>query len=96
MKIPNKTQLTFTETLGEINFYQDQKTGKCFQQITDTGDIFPVKNGTMSYKPIKIENGYNIKYNTNGVRGYAVFKGKVCLEDNIWELQSAINFCSNN
>ena len=75
------------ETKGDIKFFKDEK-GKLYQQIGD-GEIFKVKNGNITYKAIKKVNGYNIKYNVNGIYGFSVFKGKQNLEDRIWTLAEA-------
>jgi hypothetical protein len=76
------------ETKGEVRFYEDERTKKQYQQI-ENGKPFKVKDGKISYIPIKQVNGYSIKYNTNGVYGYVIFRGKTALEDRIWTLADA-------
>lgn len=75
------------ETKGEVKFLETD-TGVLYQQIGE-GEIFKVKNGKISYRPIKQVNGYGIKYNTNGCYGYVIFRGKTALEDRIWTLAEA-------
>lgn len=75
------------DTKGEVKFFVTE-TCELYQQIGD-GEIFKVKDGKISYRPIKQVNGYNIKYNTNGVYGYVIFRGKTALEDRIWTLADA-------
>lgn len=75
------------ETKGDIKFFEDEK-GKLYQQIGE-GDIFKVVNGSIKYKKIKNMNGYTIKYNTNGVYGFSIWKGNNNLEDRIWTIKEA-------
>lgn len=81
--------MRITEKKGDITFYENER-GKLFQQIQD-GDIFPVKDGKMSYKLIQSMGQYSVKYNLNGVHGFSVFKGSTSLEDRFWNVQDAIS-----
>ena len=78
------------ETKGDIKFFEDSN-GELYQQI-QSEDLFKVKDGTISYKKICQRNNLDIKYNTNGVYGFAIFNGKTCLEDRIWTLEEAKEF----
>ncbi|MDD4779215.1 MAG: hypothetical protein PHT02_01235 [Tissierellia bacterium] len=86
-EIIKQYNLKLTETNGDIKFYENEK-GNQYQQIQD-GEIFKVKDGSISYKAIKQINGCIIKYNTNGIYGFSVFKGGKNLEDRIWTLVEA-------
>jgi hypothetical protein len=75
------------ETKGDVIFFE--KDGKLCQQIGNDPAAYKVRNGRITYKRIEHHAGYMIKYNNNGVYGYAIFKGAKCLEDNIWSLKQA-------
>lgn len=80
------------EKKGDVTFYEDVK-GTMYQQL-GTDDPFKVRNGSITYKHISRVNGYDVKYNNNGVYGFAIFKGRVCLEDRFWvyeEVLRAVN-----
>ncbi len=79
--------MKITEVKGDVTFYEDDK-GNQFQQIKD-GEIFKVRDGRIVYRYIKQVNGYKIKYNTNGLYGFCVFRGRANLEDRIWTLDDA-------
>lgn len=82
-------ELTLIEKKGDVSFFKDLN-GKMFQKINETDKPFKVKNGAMSYKALKTINGYRIKYNTNGVHGFAIVsKAGTILEDNIWTMKDA-------
>lgn len=80
--------LTFVELNGDIAFYEDSE-GNQFQQIK-TGELFPVVDGEMQYKEIYTLGNYTLKYNLNGVDGFAIFKGEGILEAGVWNLKDAI------
>lgn len=82
--------MTLIETKGDICFYED-KRGKLLQRIGGSGEIFKVKNGKLSFKPIEQVNGYDIRYNTNGVYGFVVCQKNIPLEDGFWRLDDARN-----
>lgn len=79
--------LTVTDKSGDITFYKD-KNETLYQQIKN-GEIFKLANGGLRYRKIKSVNKYLIKYNTNGVYGFAIFRGKIPLEDRIWSMSEA-------
>lgn len=73
---------------GDITFYITNR-GEKYQQIGS--DIpFKVRNGSITYRYITKIDGYAIKYNNNGLYGFAVYKNRVCLEDRIWEYERAL------
>lgn len=75
------------EQKGDVTFYEDSK-GVMYQQI-GTDAPFKVRNGKVVYKPICTVKGLKIKYNTNGVYGFAIFTDVCCVEDCIWSLKEA-------
>lgn len=79
--------LKVKEVNGDITFYEDEK-GKLYQQIQD-GEIFKVKDGSITYKTVKSINNHTIKYENNGTCGFSVWKGTTNLEDRIWTLADA-------
>lgn len=74
------------ETKGDVIFFE--RDGKLYQQI-GSDPAYKVRDGKITYKTIESHAGYTIKYNNNGVYGYAIFKGAKSLEDNIWSLKKA-------
>lgn len=70
------------EKKGDVIFYENEK-GVLYQQLGNS-EPYKVRDGSITYKPITKVNGYDIKYNNNGVYGFAIFKGPVCLEDRFW------------
>ena len=80
------------ETKGDVKFFKDEK-GKQYQQINN-GEIFKVKDGSITHKQIKQVNGCKIKYNTNGVYGFSVWVDNRCMEDGIWTLAEAERIAS--
>ncbi|HEY4755802.1 MAG TPA: hypothetical protein VIH28_07105 [Ignavibacteriaceae bacterium] len=79
--------LNFIEKKGDVTFLADAK-GRLFQQI-GSNEPFKVKEGKISYRHISTKNGIEIKYNTNGVWGFTLFKREKAMEDNIWTLAEA-------
>ena len=75
------------ETKGDVCFFLNEKN-KMFQQI-GSGEMLPVKDGKITYKPIKKVGLVEIKYQLNGMNGFSLFKGRTLLEDNIWSLERA-------
>ena len=80
--------LCLTETKGEVKFYRDTVTNKEYQFVN--GEFIKVKDGNIVYKFIRQVNGYKIKYNTNGLYGFTIFRGSTPFEDGIWSLKHAI------
>lgn len=85
--------MNFIEQRGEVVFQADSK-GNLFQKIGD-GEPFKVRDGRISYKRIKTVSGLDIKYNTNGVYGFSIWRGKTNLEDNFWTLADAERMAQN-
>jgi len=73
---------------GDVTFYEDEK-GVLYQQL-GSDEPFKVRDGSITYKVITKINGYTIKYNNNGVYGFAIFKGPVCLEDRFWRYDDVL------
>lgn len=65
--------LYLTATRGEVKFYRDTVTNKEYQFVN--GEFIKVKDGSIAYKFLKQINGYKIKYNTNGLYGFTIFRG---------------------
>ena len=82
--------MVITEKKGDITFYKDEE-GKLFQQYK-TGDIFPVREGEIVYKTLKTLGDFSLKYNLNGLYGFAIFKGDELFEKNYWTAKYALNW----
>mgnify|MGYP000973390018 CR=1 FL=1 len=76
------------ERKGDVEFYEDSK-GRLYQKI-GSSDIMKVKDGKMAFSIMGKVNGYTIKYNKNGVTGFSIWKGSVCLEDNFWNYNDVL------
>jgi len=81
--------LALLEKKGEVTFYNDINTNKLYYTFGDSHKLFKVYNGKIKYKNILTNKGYDIKYNTNGVYGFAIFKGSTCLESGYWTIDGA-------
>ena len=80
--------LTYTESNGDVHYYKNKLTGRENQQL-GSGEIFPIRNGKPSYKPVQKVGKLDIKYHNNGIHGFTIFRGKMPLEDNIWLFRDA-------
>lgn len=80
-----KQNLELIEIKGDIFFYRDSK-GKEYQKVLN--ELIPIRNGSIAYRKIKQVNGYVIKYNTNGMYGYVIFRSTTPLEDGFWTLDA--------
>ena len=81
----NKTGLILVERKGDVNFFKD-KNGKMYQELCQYERLLEVVDGTMQYIDI-ITSGYtdvSIKYNLNGIYGYSIWKGDICLEERVF------------
>lgn len=76
--------LNFISKKGEVSFFSDKK-GNIFQQI-DACTPFPVG---AELKYVGAKNGYLIKYNSDGVSGYCIFRGETLVMDDLWTLREA-------
>ncbi|MDD2637206.1 MAG: hypothetical protein PHW82_17085 [Bacteroidales bacterium] len=83
-----KGKLKKIKKQGDVIFFEDDK-GALYQQL-GSGEPFKVRDGSITYKIITKINGYTIKYNNNGVYGFAIFKGATCLEDRFWVYEDAL------
>lgn len=82
---------------GDIAYFIDSE-GKEYMIINSPiykSEAIYCRDGKMQYRRIKQVNGYIIKFNTNGVSGFCLFKGDVCFEDNIWSLEQIIEIAKN-
>lgn len=79
------------ETKGTVKFYEDNN-GIQFQQIENREPI-KVVDGTIKYKHIKTVGDYAIKYNLNGVYGFAIIANHsgAVLETGFWDIKDAVN-----
>ena len=50
-------------------------------------EFFKLTDGFIQYKLIRLYKGRDIKFNTNGVHGFSVWKNKLCLEDGFWSIE---------
>ncbi len=87
-EIIKSNNLQLLETRGEVRFYKDFISNKEYQLVN--GEFIKVKDGKITYKYLKQVNGFIIKYNTNGLYGFTIFKGSTPLEDRIWSFKHAI------
>ena len=81
------------EKKGDIEFYEDSK-GTLYYRI-GKNDISKVKDGKIAYMIMGKVNGFIIKYEKNGVHGFSIWKGNVCLEDNLWVYDEVLNIVYN-
>ncbi len=75
------------EIKGDITFSRDSK-GQPIQTI-GTNQPFKIKNGSLGYITLNTFKGVSLKYNTNGVHGFSLWKNGRCIEDNVWTLETA-------
>ena len=85
-----KENLKLIETKGEVKFYEDNN-GTEYQELLEKDCLYKVIDGNMKYQCVDYKNGYIIKYNLNGLYGYSIWKGNICLEDRFWSIQEAYN-----
>ena len=57
--------------------------------LIETWDFIKLSNGKMKYKTIRNYKGAKIKFNTNGVRGFSVWRNNKCLDDRFWSIEKA-------
>lgn len=83
--------LKVTEKKGDVTFFEDEK-GDLFYQIKDIDTSEKkVKDWKVTYRIIEDSiNWYTIKYDTNGVCWFSIWKWKLNLEDRFWTLKDAI------
>jgi hypothetical protein len=55
--------------------------------LIELDEFIKLTNGRIYHKKIKDHKAYKIMFNTNGVYGFSIWKGNVCLEDRIWSLE---------
>lgn len=60
--------------------------------LIEKWEFIKLSNGSIKYKIIQKYKGGTIKFDTNGVLGFSVWKTKMCLEDRFWSIEKAKNF----
>lgn len=54
--------------------------------LIEIDEFIPLRNGKISYQTIKSIHGYTIKFNTNGIYGFSIWRGNNDLEDRFWSI----------
>ena len=83
------TGASFLKLFFENSLRDIQETVINFEKgsyLIECNEFIKLKNGSMTYKSIRHFRGYEIKFNTNGVTGFSIWKGKTCLEDRLWSI----------
>lgn len=57
--------------------------------LIETWDFIKLFNGKMKYKTTGHYKGAEIKFNTNGVQGFSVWKSDKCIDDRFWSIEKA-------
>lgn len=60
--------------------------------LLETWDFIKLSNGKMNYRKVRSYKGGEIKFNTNGVQGFSVWKNGRCIEDRFWSIDKAESF----
>lgn len=60
--------------------------------LLEKWDFYKITNGKVKYKTVANFKGGVIKFNTNGVYGFSVWKNNKCIEDRFWSLEKAKKF----
>lgn len=55
--------------------------------LLELDEFIPLRNGKIAYRTIKSFHGYTIKFNTNGVYGFSIWRGTNNLEDRLWSIK---------
>ena len=55
--------------------------------LIELDEFIPLRNGKIAYRTIKSFHGYTIKFNTNGVYGFSIWRGNDNLEDRLWSIK---------
>lgn len=76
--------MQITDVKGDITFYDNSK-GKKFYQIYGH-DIHKVLIGKMEYNKFEVIGDYEIKFNTNCIDGFSIWKDNQILDKGFWEL----------
>lgn len=81
--------LKIIEIKGEVVFSEDAN-GVKYQQLGGN-DPYKVKCGSTDYSDFTKIGRYDIKYNDNGLYGFALFDGDKCLEAGYWIYQTILS-----
>jgi len=82
--------------LGAIDFEGRSKEVYNFKNgsyLAEIDRFVPLADGRIVYTEIEHYNGFIIKFNKNGIYGFAIFKGYKNLEDRIWKIADAKRIC---
>ena len=63
--------------------------------LLEKWDFYKLTNGKMKYKTVANFKGGIIKFNTNGVQGFSVWKNNKCIEDRLWSIADAELFIND-
>lgn len=55
--------------------------------LIELDEFIPLRNGKIAYRTIKSFHGYTIKFNTNGIYGFSIWRGNNDLEDRLWSIK---------
>lgn len=72
---------------GDVTFYEDSKGNRYYQIYGD--DRYKVFLGEMKYTRIESYKEYVIKFNTNCIDGFTIWKDGVIIDKGYWELHNA-------
>lgn len=71
----------------KIQYSQDNKS----VYLLEIDKTIKIVNGKMKYTLIQHYKNHSIKFNTNGVHDFCIFRGSTLYEDNISSIQQAKN-----
>jgi len=54
--------------------------------LLEKDDFIPLRKGKICFKKIESYKNFTIKFNTNGVYGFSIWKGSTCFENRIWSI----------
>jgi len=55
--------------------------------LMELDEFIPLRNEKIAYRTIKSFHGYTIKFNTNGIYGFSIWRGNNDLEDRLWSIK---------
>jgi len=60
--------------------------------LLEHSEFYKLTDGSIKNKLIRKFKGRDIKFNTNGVYGFSVWKNNVCLEDRMWSIDECEDY----
>lgn len=63
--------------------------------LVELDEFIPLRNGKIAYRTIKSFHGYTIKFNTNGLYGFSIWRGNNALEDRLWSIKQCEEIIEN-